>query len=142
MVSTSDPASSSLPRTIARWLLGAVLVFAGVSHLTFGRQDFYAQVPPWLPLDVDFVVVASGVVEIVLGGSLLLLARWPNPVGRNRHCGLRFPRSSKVCSIRASRMAEVSRFIFKQIHDLLFLIPANTYLSDSPLLLIPRTGAS
>ena len=73
--------SSSLPRTIARCFLGAVLVFAGIGHLTFARQDFYAQVPPWLPLDADFVVVASGVVEIVLGVSLLLLARWRIPLG-------------------------------------------------------------
>jgi uncharacterized membrane protein len=43
--------------------------------LSFGRHSFHAQVPTWLPLDVDFVVIASGVVEIALGGALLLLAR-------------------------------------------------------------------
>lgn len=68
-------------RTIARWLLGAGLVFAGVGHLTFGRQSFVAQVPAWLPLPVDLVVVASGVVEIVLGLSLVLLPRWRVPIG-------------------------------------------------------------
>jgi uncharacterized membrane protein len=70
-----------LVRTIARWLLGAGLVFAGVGHLTFGRQSFVAQVPAWLPLPVDLVVVASGVVEIVLGLSLVLLPRWRVPIG-------------------------------------------------------------
>lgn len=65
----------SLPRSIARWLLGSGLVFAGVGHLTFARQSFAAQVPGWLPLPVDFVVVASGVVEIVLGLALVLWAR-------------------------------------------------------------------
>jgi uncharacterized membrane protein len=40
----------------------------------------YAQVPPWLPLNADFVVVASGVVEIALGASLVL-TRWRVPVG-------------------------------------------------------------
>ncbi|ROP49521.1 MULTISPECIES: DoxX family membrane protein [unclassified Rathayibacter] len=65
----------SLPRTIARVLLGLVLVFAGTGHLTFARQSFQAQVPPWLPFDADFVVVASGVVEIALGLALLLLRR-------------------------------------------------------------------
>ena len=68
-------------RTIARWLLGAGLVFAGVGHLTFARQSFVAQVPAWLPLPVDLVVVASGVVEIVLGLSLVLLPRWRVPIG-------------------------------------------------------------
>ena len=65
----------SLPRTIARILLGLVLVFAGTGHLTFARQSFQAQVPPWLPLDADVVVLASGVVEIALGLALLLLRR-------------------------------------------------------------------
>ena len=72
---------STRPRTIARFVLGATLIFAGVSHLSFGRTAFYAQVPPWLPVNADFVVISSGVVEIVLGASLALLARWRVPVG-------------------------------------------------------------
>ncbi|MBA8816164.1 putative membrane protein [Microbacterium halimionae] len=66
----------SFLRTIARWLLGVGLVFAGVGHLTFARDSFVAQVPHWLPLPTDFVVLASGVVEIALGLSLILLARY------------------------------------------------------------------
>lgn len=77
----ADGAPTSTPRTCARWLLGAFLVFAGVAHLTFARSTFYAQVPPWLPLGVDFVVVASGIVEIGLGVALLLLTRWRVPIG-------------------------------------------------------------
>jgi uncharacterized membrane protein len=65
----------SIARTIARWLLAAGLVFAGTGHLTFAREAFVAQVPKWLPLPVDFVVVASGVVEIVLGVALVVLVR-------------------------------------------------------------------
>lgn len=65
----------------ARWALGAGLVFAGVSHLTFARQDFRAQVPPWVPLDVDTVVLASGVVEIALGTALAALPRQRGLVG-------------------------------------------------------------
>lgn len=57
-------------RLVARLLLGAALIFAGISHLTTARQEFQAQVPVWLPLDKDFVVIASGVVEIVLGISV------------------------------------------------------------------------
>jgi uncharacterized membrane protein len=76
-----DRPVSSLPRSIARLVLGAFLVFAGVSHLTFARTAFYAQVPPWLPLNFDFVVIASGVVEIALGASVLSLTRWRVLVG-------------------------------------------------------------
>jgi uncharacterized membrane protein len=65
----------SLSRTIARVLLSLVLVFAGTGHLTFARRSFQAQVPPWLPFDADFVVLASGVVEIALGLALLLVRR-------------------------------------------------------------------
>jgi uncharacterized membrane protein len=54
-------------KLIARLLLGAALIFAGTGHLTFSRTTFQAQVPTWLPLDADFVVVASGIVEITLG---------------------------------------------------------------------------
>ena len=76
-----DRSVSSLPRSIARLVLSAFLIFAGVGHLSFARVSFYAQVPPWLPLNADFVVIASGVVEIALGASLALLTRWRVPVG-------------------------------------------------------------
>ncbi len=55
--------------------LGAALVFAGIGHLTFLRQEFQAQVPVWLPLDPDFVVLASGAVEIALGLGLISAGR-------------------------------------------------------------------
>jgi uncharacterized membrane protein len=58
---------------LARLALSAALVFAGVSHLTFARDAFYAQVPPWMPMNATFVIVASGVVEIVLGAAVLLI---------------------------------------------------------------------
>jgi uncharacterized membrane protein len=60
-----------LLRVVARVALGAALIGAGISHLTTSRQEFQAQVPVWLPLDADFVVIASGIVEIVLGVALL-----------------------------------------------------------------------
>lgn len=56
--------------------LGVALVYAGIGHLTFSRQEFQAQVPVWLPLDPDFVVVASGVVEISLGLGLIGAGRF------------------------------------------------------------------
>ncbi|SDS94934.1 DoxX family protein [Microterricola viridarii] len=72
---------STLPRTVGRVALGVFLVFAGVSHLTFARQEFTAQVPDWLPASKDVVVLASGVVEISLGTALLLLRKRRVSVG-------------------------------------------------------------
>ena len=72
---------TSVVAIIAQVLLGGFLLVAGVGHLTVARDAFQAQVPTWLPIDVDFVVVASGIVEILLGLSLLVLWRWRAPVG-------------------------------------------------------------
>ena len=38
-------------------------------------MEFQAQVPPWVPFSPDFVVLASGVVEIALGLALVSLQR-------------------------------------------------------------------
>ncbi len=62
-------------QTVLRWVLGLFLFFAGVSHLTFARTEFLAQVPNWVPIDADWVVLLSGVVELLLGTSLALLTR-------------------------------------------------------------------
>ncbi len=59
-------------KNIARIGLGSALVFAGISHLTFARKDFQAQVPDWVPLNKDDTVVYSGFAEIALGSSLVL----------------------------------------------------------------------
>lgn len=72
---------TSTRRTAGRILLGLFLLVAGVSHLTWSRDAFQAQVPSWLPLNLDFVVLASGVVEIFLGLALLILVRWRVPLG-------------------------------------------------------------
>ena len=68
-------------RDVGRYALGATLVFAGTSHLTFQRDEFQAQVPDWFPIKADVVVVASGFVEVALGLALLLLGRRRVPVG-------------------------------------------------------------
>lgn len=68
-------------RHLARYLLGAALIFAGVGHFTFSREEFQAQVPPWVPLDADFVVLASGAVEIGLGLGLIFLSKYRKQVG-------------------------------------------------------------
>ncbi len=64
---------TSRAQNIFRILLAAFMIFAGYSHLSFNRIEFQAQVPDWLPLSKDLVVVLSGIVEIALG---LGLAFW------------------------------------------------------------------
>jgi uncharacterized membrane protein len=67
------PAPHTTPlQNVARCLLGSFMVTAGTGHLTFVRQDFQAQVPDWIPMDKDTVVLLSGVVEISLGIALIL----------------------------------------------------------------------
>lgn len=63
--------NTSLTQNIFRILLALFMVYAGFSHLTFNRIDFQAQVPNWVPLSKNLVVVLSGVVEIILGLTLL-----------------------------------------------------------------------
>jgi uncharacterized membrane protein len=71
----------STARTAARVALGAMLLFTGVSHLTFARREFVAQVPESLPLPADAVVVLSGVAELAIGASLVALPARRVPVG-------------------------------------------------------------
>lgn len=68
-------------RSVLRWLLAAVLLFAGAAHLTWSRTEFQAQVPGWVPLGADAVVILSGIVELALGASLLVLRRHRALVG-------------------------------------------------------------
>ena len=66
---------TTLTQNVFRILLAVFMMYAGFSHLTFNRIDFQAQVPDWLPLSKDLVVILSGIVEMVLG---LGLAFWKN----------------------------------------------------------------
>jgi uncharacterized membrane protein len=72
-------------KPLLQLLLGAFLTSAGISHLGSNRTEFLAQVPTWLPLNADFVVVASGIVEITLGISLIttsfILTQYRKKVG-------------------------------------------------------------
>jgi uncharacterized membrane protein len=62
-------------RKLTQILLGATLIYTGTLHLTSSRQEFQAQVPPWAPFTPDFIVLASGVVEIAIGLALISLQR-------------------------------------------------------------------
>ena len=76
---TREP--TSVVQTAFRLLLGAALLVAGAAHLTWARAEFQGQVPRWLPLPADPVVVASGLVELALGAALLALPRHRAAVG-------------------------------------------------------------
>ena len=70
-----------LLRRLAQIVLGLALGYAGVGHLGANRVEFQAQVPSVFKEYADFVVVASGVVEIVLGAALVLAWRYRVVVG-------------------------------------------------------------
>lgn len=80
---SADPLSVqySTLQNVFRILLGLNLIFAGIGHLTFARTEFLAQVPDWIPLSGDLVVVLSGVVELLLGASLLFLKKHRVKIG-------------------------------------------------------------
>jgi len=72
---------TSTIQTMFRIILGVSLLGTGIAHLTWGRTSFLAQVPPWLPLDGDFVVVVSGIAELALAVGLIGFGRYRVPVG-------------------------------------------------------------
>ena len=61
--------------------LGAALAYAGFTHLTKSRLEFQAQVPTLFKEYADFVVLASGAVEILLGMSLVALWKYRTLIG-------------------------------------------------------------
>ena len=70
-----------LLRRIPQIVLGFALAYAGTGHLTTSRQEFQAQVPTLLRDYADFVVLASGVVEIALGVGLIALWKYRVQLG-------------------------------------------------------------
>jgi uncharacterized membrane protein len=70
-----------LLRKVLQIVLGAALAYAGFTHLTSNRAEFQAQVPTILASQADFIVIASGVVEIVLGLSLIFLFKYRTQIG-------------------------------------------------------------
>lgn len=62
-------------QNVTRVVLGAFMAAAGFAHLTIARDEFRAQVPGWVPLDENLVVLGSGVAELGLGLAMLALPR-------------------------------------------------------------------
>jgi uncharacterized membrane protein len=78
VVLTSD---MKIVARLPQMVLGFALAYAGIGHLTSNRQEFQAQVPTVLKDYADFVVLASGVVEIALGVGLIALWRYRVQLG-------------------------------------------------------------
>ena len=73
--------ATTTTQKVFRILLGVFMVFAAIGHFTFQRQEFQAQVPGWTPFSKDFIVIASGVVEALLGLGMLFLKQYRVYVG-------------------------------------------------------------
>ena len=75
---------TSIFQNTMRILLGLLMMIAGIEHLTIERTEFLSQVPRWLPDNpafMDFVVLSSGVVEIVLGLAMVFFVKYKIQVG-------------------------------------------------------------
>lgn len=64
----------SSTQNIFKKILGVFLVCIGISHFIV-QEEFINQVPLWLPLEYDTVVLISGAIEISLGTLLLFLPK-------------------------------------------------------------------
>lgn len=62
-------------RLLSRIILGLFMLYAGIGHLSFLKEEFYAQVPIWFTTDkflMDVIVIVSGIMEIALGALMVL----------------------------------------------------------------------
>ncbi len=73
--------SMSVLARVPQMVLGLALAYAGIGHLTTSRVEFQAQVPSVFADYADFVVLASGVVEIALGVGLIALWKYRVQIG-------------------------------------------------------------
>ncbi|MET0862645.1 MAG: hypothetical protein ABW091_16655 [Microbacterium sp.] len=85
MPKPSKRTPAEIVRAVGRSSLAALLAVAGASHLTWGRRGYRIVVPDWATkattLDKDAIVVASGVVEVMLAGALVVLPKERTVVG-------------------------------------------------------------
>ena len=62
---------TSKPQNILRILLGSFMVLVSIGHFTFSRMEFQAQVPNWIPLSKNLVVILSGIIELGFGLAMI-----------------------------------------------------------------------
>jgi len=66
---------TTIIQNIFRVLLGSIMLYIGIAHLSFRRIEFQAQVPTWLTTNegmMDLVVLISGYIEIAFGVLMIL----------------------------------------------------------------------
>ena len=66
---------TTIIQNIFRILLGSIMLYIGIAHLSFKRIEFQAQVPTWLTTNegmMDLVVLISGYIEIAFGILMIL----------------------------------------------------------------------
>jgi uncharacterized membrane protein len=66
---------TTIIQNIFRVLLGSIMLYIGIAHLSFKRIEFQAQVPTWLTTNegmMDLVVLISGYIEIAFGILMIL----------------------------------------------------------------------
>lgn len=68
-------------QNLLRIALGVFMVAAAIGHFTFQRAEFQAQVPNWIPVSKDVVVLLSGVVEIALGLGMIFWTKQKIRIG-------------------------------------------------------------
>lgn len=73
--------TTSKLQNVFRVILGLFMIMAAIGHFTFQRAEFQAQVPDWVPIGKDMVVLLSGVAELVLGLSMVWWAKQKVLVG-------------------------------------------------------------
>lgn len=66
-----ENSKTSTFQNVIRILLGLFMVLAALGHFTFQRAEFQAQVPDWIPVSKDLVVLVSGIAEISLGLGMM-----------------------------------------------------------------------
>jgi uncharacterized membrane protein len=58
-------------QNVFRIILGLFMLLAAIGHLSFQRTEFQSQVPDWVPMNKDLVVILSGIVEGAFGLAMI-----------------------------------------------------------------------
>ncbi len=66
---TKPELKTTKTQNVFRIILGIFMLLAAIGHLSFQRAEFHAQVPDWVPMNKDLVVILSGIVVAALGGA-------------------------------------------------------------------------
>ncbi|MBG6236446.1 putative membrane protein [Pedobacter sp. CAN_A7] len=71
----------NLVQKIFSIVLGLFMILAAIGHFTFQRAEFQAQVPNWIPIHKDVIVILSGLAEISLGLAIIFWTKQKATVG-------------------------------------------------------------